>query len=108
MKTEKIIVGSLQEAVEELRRTYGENAVVLSSRIVKRRWGFLPFFKTTLLEVTVGIPEDESEFQREYEERIKVYEELERLKSTLSEVIKSVRLQKEKETGDRRRPRTCP
>lgn len=96
MRTEKIIVSSLQEAVEELKRTYGDNAVVLSSRIVKRkRWSFLPFFKTTLLEVTVGIPEDEGEFQKEFEERIKVYEELERLKSTLNEVMRSVKTHEE-------------
>jgi len=92
MRTEKITVASLQEAVEKLKRTYGDNAVVLSSRVVKRpRWRFLPFFKTTLLEVTVGIPEGESDFQREFEEKVKVYEEIERLKSTLSEVIKSVK-----------------
>ncbi len=96
MKTEKIIVSSLQEAVEELKRNYGDNAVVLSSRIVKRkRWSFLPFLKTTLLEVTVGIPEDEGEFQKELEEKAKVYQELERLKSTLNEVIKSVKFQEE-------------
>ncbi len=96
MRTEKIIVSSLQEAVETLKRMYGENAVVLSSRIVKRRrWSFLPFFKTTLLEVTVGIPEEEGKFDKELHEKVKVYEELERLKSTLNEVIKSVRLQEE-------------
>jgi len=96
MKTEKIIVSSLQEAVEELKRNYGENAVVLSSRIVKKkRWSFLPFLKTTLLEVTIGIPEEEGEFQKELEEKARVYQELERLRSTLNEVIKSVRLQEE-------------
>ncbi len=102
MKTEKIIVNSLQEAVEELKRTYGDNAVVLSSRIVKRkRWSLFPFLKTTLLEVTVGIPDSEGgEFQREFEEKIKVYEELEKLKSTLSEVIKTVQTQdEERETS---------
>ncbi len=96
MKTEKIIVSSLQEAVEELKRIYGDNAVVLSSRIVKRkRWSFLPFFKTTLLEVTVGIPEKEGEFSKEVEDKLRVYEELERLKATLNEVMKSVRVQEE-------------
>ncbi len=96
MKTEKIVVNSLQEAVEELKRTYGDNAIVLSSRIVKRKkWKFLPFFKSTLLEVTIGIPEEEGEFQKEFEEKLKVYEELERLKNTLNEVIKTVRLQEE-------------
>ncbi len=96
MRTEKIIVSSLQEAVEELKRTYGESAIVLSSRVVKRpRWRFIPFFKTTFLEVTVGIPENEGDFQREFEEKLKVYEELERLKSTLSEVMKSVKLNEE-------------
>jgi len=98
MRTEKIIVASLQEAVEELKKTYGDNAIVLSSRVVRRRrWRFLPFFKTTLLEVTVGIPENESDFQREFEEKMKVYEELERLRSTLSEVMKSVKVQEERE-----------
>ncbi len=98
MRTEKIIVASLQEAVEELKRTYGDNAIVLSSRVVRRRrWRFLPFFKTTLLEVTVGIPENESDFQREFEEKIKVYEELERLRSTLSEVMKNVKVQEERD-----------
>ena len=101
MRTEKIIVSSLQEAVEELKRTYGDNAVVLSSRIVKRRrWSFIPFFKSTLLEVTVGIPSEEGEFQKEFEEKVKVYEELERLKTTLNEVIKSVRTQDEREVQD--------
>ncbi len=98
MRTEKIVVGSLQEAVEELKRSYGENALVLSSRVVRRkRFRFLPFFSTTLLEITVGIPEEEGEFQREFEERIKVYEELERLKSTINEVVKSVRKQEDRE-----------
>jgi len=93
MRTEKIIVSSLQEAVEELRKNYGDNAVVLSSRIVKRRrWSFLPFFKTTLLEVTVGI-HDEGEFKKELEEKTKVYQEIERLRSMLNEVIKSTRLE---------------
>ncbi|RLJ70190.1 flagellar biosynthesis protein FlhF [Hydrogenivirga caldilitoris] len=102
MKTEKIIVSSLQEAVEELKRTYGDNAVVLSSRIVKRkRWSLIPFFKTTLLEVTVGIPEKEGEFQKEFEEKIRVYEELEKLKSTLSEVMKTVRTQDEEREAQR-------
>ncbi|HIQ31575.1 MAG TPA: flagellar biosynthesis protein FlhF [Aquifex aeolicus] len=92
MRTEKIIVSSLQEAVEELRKNWGDSAVVLSSRIVKRRrWGFLPFFKSTLLEVTVGIPEDDEEFKREYEERARAYEEIEKLKGLLSEVIKNTK-----------------
>ena len=94
MRTEKIVVGSLQEAVEELKRSYGDNAIVLSSRVIKRkRYRYIPFFTDTLLEITVGIPEEEgeSEFQKEFEEKIKVYEELERLKSTLNEVVKSVR-----------------
>ncbi len=96
MRTEKIVVNSLQEAVEELKRTYGENAIVLSSRIVKKkRWRFLPFLRTTLLEVTVGIPDEEGEFQKEFEDKLKVYEEIERLKNTLSEVMKSVRIQEE-------------
>ncbi len=106
MKTEKIVVNSLQEAVEALKRTYGENAVIVSSRIVKRkRWGFLPFFKSTLLEVTVGIPEENGEFQKEFEEKIKVYEELEKLKSTLSEVMKNVRAQEVEEPQSQKEER---
>ncbi len=100
MRTEKIIVSSLQEAVEELKRTYGDNAVVLSSRVVKKkRWSFLPFFKTTLLEVTVGIPESEGEFKKEIEERIRVYEEIENLKKKLTQVIENVRTQGEEHQG---------
>jgi len=102
MRTEKIVVGSLQEAVEELKRSYGENAVVLSSRVIRRKkFKYLPFFTDTLLEITVGIPEEEgeSEFQKEFEEKIKVFEELERLKSTINEVVQTVRQQGEVEEG---------
>lgn len=97
MKTEKIIVSSLQEAVEELRKTYGDKAVVLSSRVIKRKkWWFLPFINTTLLEVTVGIPEDEEEkesFKEELEEKEKLYREIENLKRQLQEVLKDPKAQ---------------
>ena len=97
MRTEKIVVGSLQEAVEELKRTYGDNALVLSSRVVKKKkFKYLPFFSSTLLEITVGIPEEEGEFQKELEEKMKVYEELERLKTTINEVMKTVKGQEER------------
>ncbi len=102
MRTEKIIVSSLQEALAHLRKNYGENAVVLSSRIVRRRkWKFLPFFTTTLLEVTIGIPDEEDEdFKKELEDRIKAYEETERLRQRLSEFVKQARIEEEKEIID--------
>ncbi len=98
MRTEKIIVSSLQEAVEELKRSYGENAVVLSSRVIKRRkWWFFPFLTTTLLEVTIGIPENEKDFKEELSEKLKVYEELQHLRDTLSKVIKNIQTAEEKD-----------
>jgi flagellar biosynthesis protein FlhF len=100
MRTEKIIAGSLQEAVEELKKTYGENAVVLSSRIIKKhRWGFLPFFKTTMLEITVGIPEEE-DFKKEVDQRIKEFEAVERARSSIDEVVRTVGEIKEREAEE--------
>ncbi len=91
MRTEKIIAGSLQEAVEELKRTYGDNAVVLSSRIIKRhRWGFLPFFKTTLLEITVGIPE-EDDFKKEVKKKYGELQAVERVKSSVEEALRTAK-----------------
>ena len=89
MRTEKIIAGSLQEAVEELKKNYGDNAVILSSRIIKRhRWGFLPFFKTTMLEITVGIPEEE-DFKKELEKEVENQKRVEKV--DVSEVVKELR-----------------
>ncbi len=93
MRVDKIIVDSLQEAVEELRSAYGENAQIISSRVVKtRRWPFLPFFKKTQLEVTIGIPEPE-DFKEQVDKNSVLYEEIERLKKTLQEVMEAVRLE---------------
>ncbi|MDQ7039163.1 MAG: flagellar biosynthesis protein FlhF [Aquificota bacterium] len=90
MRTEKIIAGSLQEAVEELKKTYGDNAVVLSSRIIrKQRWSFLPFFKTTMLEITVGIPEEE-DFKKEVENRVKEFERAEMVRRSAEEAFKTL------------------
>ncbi len=100
MRTEKIIAGSLQEAVEELKKTYGENAVVLSSRIIKKhRWGFLPFFKTTLLEITVGIPE-EGDFKDMVEKEVKDLERDEKIRRSINEVAKTVRELKTEDVSD--------
>ncbi len=93
MRVDKIIVDSLQEAVEELKSTYGDNAQIISSRVVKTpRWSFLPFLKKTQLEVTVGIPEPE-DFKEEVNRNSVLYEEIERLKKTLQEVMEVVRLE---------------
>jgi len=36
MKIKKLLFGSLQEAVEEVRNLYGPDATILSTRIVKK------------------------------------------------------------------------
>jgi flagellar biosynthesis protein FlhF len=56
------------------------------------RWSFLPFFKKTQLEVTIGIPEPE-DFKKEVDKNSILYEEIERLKRTLKEVMEAVRLE---------------
>lgn len=100
MRTEKIIAGSLQEAVEELKKTYGDNAVVLSSRIIKRqRWSFIPFFKTTMLEITVGIPEEE-DFKKEVEKKVEELDRVERVRRSAEEAFKSVGEITEREISD--------
>jgi flagellar biosynthesis GTPase FlhF len=48
MKIKKLVVDSLQEAVEEVRNLYGPDATILSTRIIKKRLDtlftlYLPF-----------------------------------------------------------------
>ncbi len=60
MKIKKLVVDSLQEAVEEVRALYGSEAVILSTKVIKQRLiPFLPFPKRSKLEITVGIPDKE-------------------------------------------------
>ncbi|NPA32031.1 MAG: flagellar biosynthesis protein FlhF [Aquificae bacterium] len=87
MKIKKLEVSSIQEAIEILEREYGENAVILSSRVVKkRRLGFLPIFSKKMLEVTIGIKEEE-DFRKEVERERELLREIESLKRIVSELV---------------------
>ena len=97
MKIEKLEVQSIQEAIEILEKRYGENAVILSSRIIKKkRFGFLPLFPVKKLEVTVGIQEEE-DFKKELEREKELIEEIENLKKIVNELVSS-NTQQAKET----------
>ena len=94
MKIKKITTSSLQEAVEEIKALYGSDAVILSTRVVKiKRIPFLPLFKRSVLEVTVGIP-DKEDFSSELKKEESIYEELSKMKDTLKEVVDMVRRQR--------------
>ncbi|HIP42819.1 MAG TPA: flagellar biosynthesis protein FlhF [Aquifex aeolicus] len=87
MRIEKLEVQSIQEAIEILEKKYGENAVILSSRIIKKkRFGFLPFFPRKMLEVTVGIQEEE-DFRKELEREKELIKEIENLKRIVNELL---------------------
>ncbi len=95
MKIEKLRVKSIQEALEILERKYGNNAVILSSKVVKeKRLGFLPFFQKKLLEVTIGIQEEE-DFKKQLEKEQELYRELENLKRIVNELLKSPNAKRE-------------
>ena len=89
MKTEKLHVNSIQEAIEILEKKYGSNAIILSSKVIKKnRLGIIPFFKKKILEVTIGIQED-SDFSKELQKETELYREIEKIKQTISEYIRS-------------------
>ncbi|MCS7277362.1 MAG: flagellar biosynthesis protein FlhF [Aquificaceae bacterium] len=99
MKIKKLVVDSLQEAVEEVRALYGSDAVILSTRMVKQRViPFFPFPKRSKLEITVGIP-DKEDFATELKKEESLYQEINRLKENLKEVMELVKKQKV-ERGD--------
>jgi len=101
MKIEKIEVNSLQEAIEIVERRYGENAVILSSRVVrKNRFGFLPLFRKKILEVTVGIQEEE-DFKKELERERELIKEIENLKRIVNELINNGEVKGEKTLADK-------
>ncbi len=94
MKIKKLVVDSLQEAVEEVRSLYGSEAVILSTRVIKQRLlPFLPFPKRSKLEITVGIP-DKEDFAEELRKEENLYQEINRLKENLKEVMELVKRQK--------------
>lgn len=96
MKIEKIEVNSLQEAIEIVERRFGENAVILSSRVIrKNRFGFLPIFRKKILEVTVGIREEE-DFRKEFERERELIKEIENLKKIVNELINNGEVKGEK------------
>ena len=97
MKIKKIEANSLQEAVEEVKKIYGKDAMILSSKVVKKKLiPFLPFLRKSVLEITVGIP-DEEDFAQELKKQEGIYDEINKLKETVKEVMEMV---KTKETTD--------
>ncbi|ADC89799.1 flagellar biosynthetic protein FlhF [Thermocrinis albus DSM 14484] len=102
MKIKKFMAESLQKAVEEVRAIYGPDAVILSTRIVKKRIiPFLPFPRRSFLEVTVGLPDTE-DFAYQLKKQEDVYAELEKLKETLKEVLQTMKrpqVEEEKNTS---------
>ncbi len=95
MKIKKLIVSSLQEAVEEIKALYGNDAVILSTKVIKtNRIPLFPFFKKSMLEVTLGIP-DREDFTKEFKKEEGIYEEISRMKESLKEVIDMVKRQRE-------------
>jgi len=94
MKIKKLVVDSLQEAVEEVRNLYGPDAIILSTRIIRKRLiPFLPFISRSQLEVTIGIPDTE-DFSNHLKSQESVYEEIKKLKESLREVVELVKKQK--------------
>lgn len=94
MKIKKLVVDSLQEAVEEVRALYGSEAVILSTRVIKQRiLTILPFPARSKLEITIGIP-DKEDFVEELKKEESLYQEINRLKENLKEVMDIVKRQK--------------
>ncbi len=94
MKIKKLVVNSLQEAVEEVRALYGSQAVILSTRVVRQKLlPFLPFPSRSKLEITVGIPDTE-DFAQELKKEENLYQEINRLKENLREVMEFVKKQR--------------
>jgi len=100
MKIKKLLVNSLQEAVEEVRNLYGPEATILSTKIVKKRLiPFLPYPYRSQLEVTIGIP-DREDFPSHLMGHEHVYEEISKLKESLREVVELVKKQRAESSED--------
>ncbi|WP_448583272.1 flagellar biosynthesis protein FlhF, partial [Thermocrinis sp.] len=100
MKIKKLLVGSLQEAVEEVKNLYGPDATILSTKIVKKRLiPFLPYPYRSQLEVTIGIP-DREDFPSHLMKQEYVYEEISKLKESLKEVVELVKKQRTESSED--------
>ncbi len=94
MKIKKLIVSSLHEAVEQMKALYGNDAVILSTKVIKTNpIPIFPFFKRSMLEVTLGIP-DREDFNKELKREESIYEEINRMKESLREVMDMVRRQR--------------
>ncbi len=88
MKIKKILVDSLQEAIELTKTMYGDKATIMSTKIVKvRKW---LIFSTNKLEVTIGIADSE-DFKIHFDKEKELYEEIEEIKSTLKDVVNVVK-----------------
>lgn len=93
MKIKKLIVDSLQEAIEEVRALYGSEAIILSTKVVKQKIiPFFPFPKKSKLEITVGVP-DKEDFATELNKEETIYQEINKLKENLKEVMELVKRQ---------------
>ncbi len=91
MKIKKIEANSLQEAVEEVKKIYGKEAMILSSKVIKKSIiPFIPFLRKSILEITVGIP-DEEDFAKELKKQEGIYDEINKLKETVKEVMEMVK-----------------
>ncbi len=88
MKIKKILVDSLQEAVELTKSMYGDKATIMSTKVVKIKKWF--FFSTNKLEVTIGIADNE-DFQTHFNKEKELYNEIEQIKSTLKDVVNVVK-----------------
>lgn len=101
MKIERILVKSIQEAIEIIERDYGGNAQIVSSRVIKKpKFKILPFFGEKLLEVVIKINEEgsqddfmevlkeETKEVKEDREKEELYKEIEELKRMVSELMK--------------------
>ncbi len=94
MKIKKILVDSLQEAIDITKSTYGDKATIMSTKIVKaKKW---LFFSTNKLEVTIGIADSE-DFQKEFSKEKELYSEIENIKSTLKDVVEVVKSTKQEQ-----------
>lgn len=94
MKIRKLVVDSLQEAIEEVKALYGPQAVILSTRVIKQKvLPLLPFPKRSKLEITIGIP-DREDFVEEFKKEEALYQEINKLRENLREVVELVKRQK--------------
>lgn len=94
MKIKKILVDSLQEAIDITKSTYGDKATIMSTKIIKtKKW---LFFSTNKLEVTIAIADNE-DFQTQFSKEKELYQEIENIKSTLQDVVNVIKNPKQEQ-----------